>query len=131
MLIRRYERCIGLSLPAVGRWKIEFWWAPAGYKIREHTHDKEDIKLVFLFGHNVRFHRRKYGEMLGQSFLARFKHIGRVFTINAGDAHWFEVSDWPLFFCNIEHWHCKPTSACEDFNLTKEPTYGQKATIGR
>ena len=130
-MLKRYERCIGLSLPAIGRWKIEFWFCPANYRIQEHTHDQEDIKLILLFGHEVRFHRRKKSEMLGQAHLARWRDIGRVFTINAGDAHWFEVSDYPLIFCNIEHWHCKPTSACIDFNLTKEPTYGSKTTVKR
>lgn len=126
MRIVRHERCIGISLPSIGRWKLEFWFAPAGYRIAEHTHDQEDIKLVLLFGHNILFHRRKRDELLGESYFARFKNIGRVFTINAGDSHWFEVSNWPLVFLNIERWKdgVKPTSAAHDFNLTKVKQYG-------
>lgn len=124
MLIKRYESCIGLSLPAIGRWKIEFWYAAPGYSIRPHIHPREDIKLCLLFGHNVRFHRKKSGYLLGESFLARFKDIGKMFTINAWDEHSFEVSNWPLLFMNIEKWSVKPTSAAEDFVLTKGINYG-------
>jgi hypothetical protein len=116
-MIKRYESCWGLSLPAVGKWKIEFWFAPPGYQIKEHTHDEEDIKLVLLFGHNVKFHRLKKGDSVWQVFFATWHNIGRSFTINAGDAHSFAVSSWPLIFMNIEHWHAIPTSACKDFNL--------------
>jgi hypothetical protein len=37
MIFKKYEECKGLSLPAIGRWKIEFWYAPRGYEIKEHT----------------------------------------------------------------------------------------------
>jgi hypothetical protein len=119
--IVRYESCIGLSFLPLGRYKLECWYCPRGYRIREHTHPNEDIKLCFLFGHNIRFHRRKNRHFIGESFCAQFKHIGKVFTINAGDAHWFEVSDWPLVFMNIERWKngVKPTSASVDFNLVE------------
>lgn len=117
-MFKQFESCFGLSFPAIGKWKIELWYAPSGYSIREHTHNQEDIKLIFLFGHNVKFHRRKWGAYLGDSFMAKFKHIGKVFTINAGDAHYFEVSDWPLIFMNIEKWKSKPTSASQDMQFT-------------
>lgn len=114
--IKHYESCIGLSLPSIGRWKIEFWWAPPGYSIKPHTHDNEDIELFFLFGHNCRFHRLEKGHLLGESFLARFKHFGKHFSIRAGTIHSFDVSNWPLLFMNIEKWHTKPTSASEDIH---------------
>lgn len=118
MIFKHYESCRGISFPSFGNWKLEIWFCKPGYTIREHTHAQEDIKLIFLFGHYVKFHRRKKNEFLGESFLARIKDIGRIFTINAGDAHYFEVSNWPLVFLNIEKWHCKPTSASEDLQLT-------------
>lgn len=117
-MIKRYESCIGLSLPAIGRYKIEFWYAPPGYEIKEHTHNNEDIKLILLFGHYVRFHRRCKGSFLGESFLATIGDFGRVFNIRSGDAHWFSVSNWPLIFMNIERWLIPPTSAADDFQLT-------------
>ena len=116
----KYERCRGISFRNIGRWKIEFWFCPPNYQIAEHSHPNEDIELLFLFGHNIRFHRREQGKLLGESFFARFKHIGTVFTIKAGTYHWFEVSSWPLIFMNIEKWYSKPTSASEDFQLAVE-----------
>lgn len=119
MRLRRYERCWILSFPSFGNRKLEIVYAPAGYEIAEHTHNNEDIKLIPLFCHNVRFHRRKRGEFLGQTFWATWKHIGKVFNIRSGDAHYFSVSNWPLVFLNIEFWYCKPTSASEDLQLTE------------
>lgn len=119
-MIKRYESCIGISFPAFRRCKIEVWYAPRGYEIKEHTHPNQDIKLRLLFGHNVRFHRRKRGHVCGESFWATFRNIGKVFTINAGDSHHFEVSNWPLIFLNVEKWKegVEITSAAEDFQLT-------------
>jgi hypothetical protein len=118
-LIRRYERCWILSLPAWGRKKLEIVFAPSEYGIREHTHPNQDIKLILLFGHNVIFHRRKFGEFFGQTYMAcMFRDFLKKFTINAGDSHWFEVSNWPLIFLNIETWHTEPTSAAEDLKYT-------------
>lgn len=117
-MIKRYESCWGLSFPAIGRWKLEFWLAMPGYSIKPHTHAHEDIKLVLLFGHNIRFHRKKKGNFMSESFFARIWNIGRAFTINAGDEHSFDVAEWPLLFMNIEHWLCEPTSASDDLQLT-------------
>src|SRR4051812_44127042 len=99
-MIERYESCWILSLPAIGKYKIEFVYAPSGYEIAPHTHSNQDIKLMLLFGHNVRFFRQNAKDGL-VNFMARFRHIGRIFTINAGDIHYFKVSKWPLIFMNI------------------------------
>lgn len=120
-MIKRYEKCWGLSFPAIGRWKLELWLCMPNYKIREHSHDNQDIKLMFLFGKYVRFHRTKVDELLGEAYLATFpRDLFKIFNIRAGDRHWFEVSNWPLIFLNIEHW--KPgatiTSAAVDLHLT-------------
>ncbi len=72
---------------------------------------------MFLFGHNVMFHRRR-SYFDAASFQAKWWNVGRVFTINAGDIHYFTVSKWPLIFVNFEKWiDVKPTSASEDFNI--------------
>lgn len=118
-LFHKYESCYIISLPAFGNYKIEFVFAPPGYSIQEHTHNNQDIKLVFLFGNNIRFHRRKRGEFLWESFFAKFRDVGHIFTINSGDEHNFEVSNWPLVFMNIEKWHTTPTSASVDLQLTQ------------
>lgn len=115
-MIERHESCIGFSFPSIGRWKIELWFVPKNYTIKPHTHPNQDIKLVFLFGHNIRFHRRKPKELFGESFYATYRNIGRIFTINRNDEHSFDVSNWPLIFMNIEKWYdVLPTSAAKDF----------------
>lgn len=116
--IKKYEKCRGLSFPSVGKYKIEVWYAPRNYRIRPHTHNNEDIKLMLLFGNNVRFHRQKAGEFLSESYFATLKDIFKVFTINAGDCHSFDVSNWPLLFLNFEKWKCNPSSACEDLQYS-------------
>jgi len=129
MLIERYQSCVGLSLPAFGKWKIELWLALPGYKIKPHSHDNVNIKLTFLFGHNVMFHRIKKNAELCMSFMAQLRHIGKTFTINAGDIHWFEVSRFPLIFINVEKWFIKPSSASIDLQLAnsiKKDIYARK-----
>lgn len=115
-MLKRYEKCVGISFPAIGRYKIEIWTAPKGYCIEPHTHNNEDIKLLFLFGHNVTFWRKR-PEDVWQKFKAKFWNIGRVFNIRAGDIHSFDVSNTRLVFLNLEIWKVgvKPTSASEDF----------------
>lgn len=111
--VKRYESCVGLSLPALGKWKIEFWFASSGYEIKPHTHPDLDIKLMFIFGHNTTFYRDR-GAMRAQK-LVKWWNIGKTFTILRGDSHHFTVSKWPLLFMNIERWYKKPTSAAESF----------------
>lgn len=116
-LFRKYERCYGISLPAIGCWKFELWFCMPNYTIKPHSHDNEDIRLYFLWGSNVMFHRRKQDELLGESYMADFpKDFLRKFSIPAGAIHYFEVSNLPLIFFNIERWKdgIKPTSASED-----------------
>jgi hypothetical protein len=119
--IKTFEKCKGISFPAIGRYKVEIWTAPAGYSIKPHTHDNEDIKLIFLWGNNVRFHRRKKGSFISESFFAMWNNIGKMFNIRAGDEHSFDVSDTRLIFMNIETWKdgVVPTSASEDLTFTK------------
>lgn len=119
--IKRYESCVGLSFINIGRFKVEFWFAPAGYQIRPHTHNHEHIRLYFLFGDRVSFHRKRYGSNNWETFHARWFNIFRGFNIRAGDAHWFSVSKVPLIFVNIEEWLTdEPTSAADDLQLTNE-----------
>lgn len=113
----KYEKCYGVTLPHVGRKQIEFWFCLPHYSIRPHTHNNENIKLVFLFGNNVRFHRLKKGYLLGDTYLAKWNNIGRTFTINAGDLHHFDVSNFPLVFMNVETWLTEPTSAAHDLQV--------------
>ncbi len=118
-IINRYGPCWLLTLFKFKRLQIELVYCPPHYEITPHSHDNQDIKLVFLFGHNIRFFRWRSGQGL-ISFFARSRHIFKVFTINSGDIHYFRVSRWPLIFINIERWKCVPSSASIDFQLAKE-----------
>lgn len=112
-LISRYERALGIRLWRWGTFQIELWFAPAGYKIRPHSHPDEDIELVFLFG-DAEFARQKWMQR-PELFHATFpRHFGRRFSIAAGCVHWFTVSESMLVFVNIERWRRTPTSAAED-----------------
>lgn len=124
MKIHRYERCFILTFLTFGKWQLELVYAPKNYRIREHSHDQQSIKLIPIFCHNIRFWRRKRNDVLSTSFQATFRHIGRVFTINAGDYHYFECSNWPLVFINVEKWNTKPTSAAVDLQLTENKKEG-------
>ena len=114
-----YESCKIWRLFRYREYQIELVYAPAGYSIKPHTHGNQNIKLMLLFGNNIRFFRQRTGEKL-LCFQARFKHIFKIFTINAGDMHYFTVSTCPLVFLNFERWLVKPTSAAIDLQLNKE-----------
>ncbi len=118
MKIERYDKCVGLSFKPRGRRKIEIWFVPRKYEIIPHSHPNQDIKLIFLFGHNINFYRRKLNALLPDFFRAKFWNIGKSFNIRAGDIHYFKVSSFPLLFLNIEQWHTDNiTSAATDFNI--------------
>jgi hypothetical protein len=116
----RHEACWGISLPSWGRKKLEFWYAPAGYEIKEHSHPNQDIELTILFAHNVWFCRRRGSFIFCDHFYARYWNIGKTFTISAGDNHSFKVSKWPLIFMSRETWKdgVEITSAATDFQLS-------------
>jgi hypothetical protein len=117
-MIQRYESCIGLSFPAIGRWKIEFWFCPANYAIKKHCHPKLDIKLFFIFGAGTTFFRErntKYSSKLDSYAVKGWRDFGRCFTILRTDYHYFTVSKFPLIFMNVEKWYSTPTSASESF----------------
>jgi hypothetical protein len=119
MKIERYESCIGLSFPAIGRWKIEIWYCPPSYEIKPHSHPNQDIRLHFILGHGTTFYRQRptaSGPVIA-SKTVNWWNIGKGFNILRSDSHWFTVSKFPLVFFNVEKWYCKPTSAAVDFKL--------------
>jgi hypothetical protein len=116
-MIKRHESCWGLSFPAIGKWKVEFWFCPPNYEIRKHKHPNVNIQLFFLFGHNVEFYRERSGP--NEPIIARRTvkcwHTFSRFNILRGDYHSFSVSRFPLVFMNVEEWFAEPTSAADDF----------------
>ena len=117
---RKFEKCRGLSIGPFGQYLIEFWWIPRNYEVKEHTHNHQNMKLIFLFCHNALCHRRKKNECLGKTVWVTWRDIGRVFHINAGDAHSVNLYSWPLLFMNIEKYEdgYKPSSASIDMEVS-------------
>jgi hypothetical protein len=115
-LINRYEKCKGFTFFKSSCYHLEIWWVQGKYSIIPHSHELEDIKLVFLLGHKVEFWRWHKGEVKTQNM--KCWNLGKVFSIPAGAVHWFKNnSRLPLVFLNIakfKNGH-KPISACEDF----------------
>ena len=117
LILNRYQKCWGLTLWKWGQFKLELWICPKGYKIPAHSHDNQDIELLFLYG-TALFARRLANKFFFDYVFATFpKHFGQRFTIPAGAEHYFEVSNKTLIFIGIERWKpgVKVTSASIDF----------------
>lgn len=117
-MVDRYERCIGFRLFKSISCFVQLWYCKSGYTIPLHSHDEQDIELVYLFGKTT-FFRVIDGKT--QSFTPSFWNIGRRFTIPAGTLHYFTVSNLPLVFINIAKFRNghTPKSAAIDFHHAK------------
>lgn len=114
MLFNRHERCIGLRL-----WKsktrfVQLWYCPRGYRVEPHSHNDEQIELMYLFGKTTFFRLSSVVESLSP----RWYHMFKSFTVKAGQVHWFTVSTMPLVFINFATFlnGKEPTSAAIDFH---------------
>lgn len=118
MIINRYKQCVGITLFRWFRYKVELWFCPKGFKIKEHCHPSQDIELIFIKGSAV-FHRRLLCTDTIDSKEVNWWDQFIKFTVKSYHSHWFEVSDKMLVFLNIEKWHEgeKVTSAAKDFQL--------------
>lgn len=117
-MIKRHEKCYGISSPAIGRYKIELWFCMPKYKIQPHAHPNIDINLYFVFGRLCKFVKETDKGIV--SFVANWpRHFLSKFHLAPNTMHWFEVSNFPLIFLSVEKWNdgIKPTSASEDFKL--------------
>jgi hypothetical protein len=114
MLINHFKTAWGITLWRWGKFQIELWYCPTDCVIEPHTHDKQDIKLTFLFGRKV-FHRQYKNQPI-ESIDTKHVKFGHTFNIPAGTLHWFDKLDKPLIFFSREWWTEKPTSAAIDYN---------------
>lgn len=117
-MIHRYEKCIGIPLFKSGRFYVEIWFCPRGYKIKEHSHPNETIELMYLFGKTTFFRREKTNQP-EQSFTPKWYHMFRTFSVPYGWFHRFEVSSMPLIFVNFSKFFLgyEPVSASVDFEI--------------
>lgn len=112
-MIDRHESCIGIRLFKSSRWFIQLWVCMPNYEIKPHSHDEEDIELMYILGKTTFY--RKNGEV--QSFTPKWYNVFRKFSIPAGTIHWFTVSNLPLIFINFAKFKqgIVPKSASIDF----------------
>lgn len=116
MLFNRHERCVGFKLWSTKTRFVQLWYCPRGYRVEAHSHNDQNIELMYVFGMTT-FYR--ISDTL-ESFRPRWKHIFRSFSVKAGQVHWFTVSSLPLIFINFATFidGKKPTSAAIDFHTT-------------
>lgn len=121
-LFDRHERCVGLRL-----WKsktrfVQLWYCPRGYEVELHSHNDQNIELMYLFGKTTfsRINVDNVNHLFTETFTPKWKHIFRKFTVKAGQLHYFSVSTLPLVFVNFATFlpGNKPVSAAIDFHLT-------------
>jgi len=119
-IIDRHEGCVGIRLYRFGRKSAQIWFCPAGYKIERHSHEEQDIELMFFCGDAKFFRLVKHDSVWNREETKEVKGLGnpfKTFTIPAGTIHWFEVSTKPLVFINFSTWNqgIIPSSAAIDF----------------
>lgn len=125
-LFNKYEGCRGITIFRGKKRNIEVWYCPSNYTIPEHSHPKEDIELMFIFGHCKFYRRNPDGDYV--SAVMRPFNVGRTFSIPAGFYHYFTSWKLPLIFVNFSTFikGYIPRSAVDDFKLMKEErTYGR------
>ena len=93
--------CRGITLYSFKNKRAELWYIPANYKIIEHTHNQEDVELMFVFGKTV-FYRRNLETSEVSLATSTWKMFCKCFSVKHFHSHWFSTSSWPLFFINFQ-----------------------------
>lgn len=117
-LFNSYGPCKGFTFFRLGQFRAEIWFIPRNYTIIEHRHPRENVELMFLFGH-TEFFRRDIFTNAVESLVTTWKCFGRRFSVKSWHSHWFRTTNWPLVFINFQHFHhgYKPESAASDFSI--------------
>lgn len=113
MFITRYKGCLGITLLRIGKFKAELWIIPPLFKIDEHLHPNQDIKIIYLWGEAI-FYRNNRNIDEYKSFSVSRETIFKTFNVRAYHSHWFDNFYHRLVFINLEFWKIKPTSAAVD-----------------
>lgn len=123
-MVQRFKDCLGITLFKMGRIKVELWIVPPKFRIEEHTHPSQDIKIMYLWG-NATFFRNDYIIHQYKSFNVSLRRIFKCFTVMHYHNHYFYNYDKTLVFINFERYFGKPTSASEDIKFNLED-YAEK-----
>lgn len=119
-IFNKHEGCRGITLFKLGARRVELWFCPAGYAIEEHSHPKEDIELMYLFGDTLFFRRNLAKPEKVEWERMTWKRFGAKFSVRYFHSHWFTVGRLPLVFLNFQKFRegFKPESAAKDFEVT-------------
>ena len=114
-LFERHESCVGLRLWKWNQLTVHVWYCPKGYVIEQHSHEDQDIELMFVKGEATFYKLDK--NVLKAGIIQGWGNPFKLFSIPAGTVHWFEVSNRALIFINFARWkvNTTPTSAAVDF----------------
>lgn len=115
-MIARHGPCIGLTLFRFLRWKVELWYAPAGFATVPHRHANSSGEFTVLYGRNRRIWRKVAGRI--ESYVVNFPVcLGRFLSVRAGTEHGFDKGDSCMVWLCFETWRkgVKPTSVAVDF----------------
>lgn len=131
-LIDRHGPCIGIRLWKSGQKFVQLWIIPPNYIIEPHSHDDENIELMYLWGKTtfwraVRVVKSKFyhnDELIEkietdeEGFIPTRHDVGRCFSVPAGTMHWFKTTSTRLIFINFSTFikGKSPRSAALDFN---------------
>lgn len=113
------KSCIGIVLWKYKQRFVQLWYCPSGYNITPHSHPKEDVELMYLFG-SATFYR-KTKNVPEEFYTPKWFNAFKKFTVPAGTYHWFSVSCLPLVFINLSKFKegHKAVSASEDICYVK------------
>ncbi len=117
-MFHKHEECIGIPILKLGRYYIELWYCKAGYSIKEHYHELQNNRIVFLFGDRITFFKRYSINDSEISIKLYFKDFLKSFVIESKCYHRFvNKGRWPFIFINISRFlgNFNPVSASEDF----------------
>jgi hypothetical protein len=115
----RYESCRGITVFKFGRYKLDLWFAPADYSVKEHTHPLSDGKFWVIFGHNrVIWKYRRNNLVERVSYTLKFPQcLLHVLRVRGNEPHGFEVGSTSMIWFCLQKWKrgVNVTSIIEDF----------------
>ncbi len=119
----KFKNARGWKLFQFGRYRIELWYFPSKFYIEHHSHPKENIEVLYLFG-SVKFHRTD--SQGGNETYWKSTFIPKFLSLPAGYIHWFYVSKYPLIAINFSQFISSkvPISASEDITFINKENYG-------
>lgn len=120
-ITQKYEACLGLTLFKLGRYKLELWFAPADYEVKEHTHPNSDGEFFVVYGKNRRIWKHKSFRGMRVKITGQHTNIAcpdrtveeysisnrkyfRTLTVRANELHAFSKGTTTMVWLCLEKW---------------------------